>query len=251
VIRSTFCGTVSSDHGENYFAFPRMPLTDCGSDLLYNSDAHGEEDNINLHPESKTGDMDMSHSPSRDSTGPSGYRSHLIKAVIYFVVIGGGVATGIVVATKLGVADKLSSMTYSVEDLDNNSLLKVESPFPLLEATGVDGDTVDLVPLLKGQRCVVAIVSAGCEPCHRFIRFAEREGIGTNDDLRVILLALDPEPFKEETDLTVLKVSMDQLNEHDIYSFPTLIGIGKDGRMKFVASGFNRYITEDFIRDNI
>lgn len=193
----------------------------------------------------------MSQSQSTESQGHSGYRSMLVKAVIYFVVIGGGVTSGIVIATKLGVADKLASITYTVEDLENNSQLQGKQPFPLLEATDADGNFVDLRPQLNGQRCVVAIISAGCEPCHRFVRFVDRVGLGAEDDLRVILLAVDPEPFRGETDLSVLQVSMDQLNEHEIYSFPTIIGVAEDGRMTLVSSGFSRHITEDFLRDNI
>jgi len=193
----------------------------------------------------------MSHQPAPQADASLNNRHLLIKAAVFFVVIAAGIATGIVIATKLGVADRFAGMTFTPEDLENHSKLLLGEPFPLLGAVGADGEVQDLLPLMQGRRCIVAVVSAGCQPCHRFVEFLQTCGFGKQDDFQVILLAPDPAPFREETDLPVLQVSSDNLEEYEVYSFPTIIGVSDDGRMSLVTSGFSRRITEDFLRDNI
>jgi hypothetical protein len=193
----------------------------------------------------------MSNHPAPQASVPVNYRHLFIKAAVFFVVISAGIATGIVIATKLGVADLFTNTTITPEQLDNDSKLRLGDPFPILEAVGADGEVQDLIPLLQGRKCIVAIVSAGCQPCHRFVKFLKTTGLGATADFQVVLLAPDPVPFHEETDLTVLQVIGKILVEHEIHAFPTIIGVSDDGRIALVASGFSRRITEEFLRDNI
>lgn len=193
----------------------------------------------------------MSDHPTPQAEAHIDYKTLIIKATVFFVVIAVGITTGIVIATKLGVADKFVSMTLSPENLENSSCLQIGQPFPLLETVDGDGEFVDLLPLLQGRKCIIGIISAGCQPCHRLVRFLEVNGFGRSDDIQVILLALDPQPFKDETELTVVQVASEALEEFEIYAFPTIIGVADDGRISLVSSGFSRHLTEDFLRDNI
>ena len=177
----------------------------------------------------------------------SSFSGFLLKAIVLFVVIAGGVATGFLVANHLSKKDQTGVFDVEPSDLLNRATLAIGDVLPAITVYD-DGDSVSVLnPLAGDQKTIIAFVSKGCAPCDDFLTFLEELEVATTGLCRVVLLAFGVGDVSGGTDFEVFRIEPETLNELEIRIFPTIIGLGTDGKIDFASSGFSRVMTGQVI----
>lgn len=177
----------------------------------------------------------------------TGFGLFLLKALVLFVVIAGGVALGYVVAARFGVSDRAQNFDIEDPDMFNKTLLRTGEKLPSLEAW-IEGDSSLVLPLVQHDRkTILAFVSGGCEPCEYVVTLLDSVDAARSSSLHIILLAEEPEDFYYDTAFDLFRVDPERVSEFGIQAFPTVIGVDEDGTISFVSSGFSRTILNSLI----
>jgi len=163
--------------------------------------------------------------------------SFAIKALTLFLVIVGGLVTGAFVTDKLGLTDLLLTRPVSAENFRNESLIKVDERCPDFDVIIADDDRRPLAQVLRGRETLIAFLSNGCDPCHRFLDYLKRDD--PENKLNVIGLSLDPEALYNSTNIPLYEVDGETLTQLDVFAFPTIVKIDAEGRVVYVSSGFS------------
>jgi thiol-disulfide isomerase/thioredoxin len=166
----------------------------------------------------------------------------LLKALVLFVVIAGGVIAGIYAAVELGLTNREQSYDFDASDLVNRTQLKLGDRFPSLTVYDDRDSALDLRSMLRGQKTIIGFVSDGCEPCEYLADYLDSAGVDHSQDCRVILLTEEPEYFNTHRDFNTFRPAHEDLDKLGIGSFPTVVGIGRDGTILFVLSGYSRAV---------
>jgi thiol-disulfide isomerase/thioredoxin len=172
----------------------------------------------------------------------------VIRAVILFIVIAGGVFVGIYIATATGINDSVNLQPLTPTTLENRTGLELNPLWPLFAAADTAGRPVILDTVLNGHKTVVGFVAEGCEACRLFLeRFA---GVSNRagDDLQLILLTQDPGFFVRQYGVRAFQVSPQAMDDQGIHSFPTIVGVNERGKVVFVSSGFPTSLTTGFAK---
>jgi len=177
--------------------------------------------------------------------------SLLLKAALFFVVVVAGTATGVVVTDVFGLTNLILPKQKADLSTFNDSKVKVGDACPDLDVIAGDEETVKLKDILQAERTLVAVMANGCEPCHRMLAYFNTEHDPENSDLEIICIAVDHEALLNETNLTVMGVDFKSLNTLDIYSFPTIILLDREGTVTMVTSGFSQQLRSYFAENNI
>jgi thiol-disulfide isomerase/thioredoxin len=96
--------------------------------------------------------------------------------------------------------------------------------------------------MLRGKKTILGFVSDGCEPCEYLADFLDSAGVAQSGDCQVILLTEDPEYFNTHWDFNTFRPAHEDLDRLGIGSFPTVMGIDRDGTILFVLSGYSRAV---------
>ncbi|MCB2229614.1 thioredoxin family protein [bacterium] len=162
----------------------------------------------------------------------------LLQGVALFVLIAGGIVTGLYIADKLGITGSVMASSLTAGDLQNKSRFAVGERLPDLQLTDRIDQPVSMDKLLHGQKTLLAFVSNGCGACEQFTARFERPNALPDDSYQVVLVSSAPEYFFENSPLPSYRVPQSVLDEYEVFGMPTLVGIDDEGTMKFVSTGY-------------
>jgi len=171
------------------------------------------------------------------------YKQTIINALVFFVVIAGGIFAGFWISVKTGLTDGLApGQEYAGENKTN---IKEGKLFPAIAGEDVNYNEVAVQPLLTGKKTIVAFVSGTCEPCRKLSEELMTWPEVGSGEYQVILLTHDPDMFRGNPHFTVLKDNSELLDSLNIRMFPTICAVDPGGKVKMVASGFGANISRD------
>lgn len=176
----------------------------------------------------------------------SGFGVFLLKAVVLFVVITGGVAMGVLLANHLSKRDVAGRFDTHAFDVLNQTSLEVGDSLPDISLHDERDSTLALTPLVRGRKAILGFVSRGCEPCDELVEFLEERNARGTSRHRVVLLAVGMQGY-EAGGFDVFRVDRPTIDELNIRIFPTVIGLDRDGKVAFVSSGFSHLMTAPLI----
>ena len=187
----------------------------------------------------------------RNELKSAAFKDLFLKYFILFTVIVAGIFAGFFISVKSGLTERYSNRVPSPSQLNNTTTLEVGEQFPSLEVYDLQDNPVDFSQLLEGRYSIVAFVSNGCTPCTRLITFLDTLSAVKAGDFQIVLLARDAEPFRKTTPFQTLELKTETYEQLNVDIFPTILGVGADGRIRFVSSGFTLSINDAFLEKNM
>jgi len=171
----------------------------------------------------------------------------LLSGVVMFLAIFLGIRTGLAVK-----GDQFGDLTPKT--VGNQTSLKLGQTLPATAIRAADGRELTLREISGGKQTLIAVVMPGCGPCKKLLTGWQTKGIVGTDDRQVVLLAavtpgnLDLGELSEFKDkYTVYFCDFVKLDDDcGVNSFPSLIGVGKDNTIKFVANSFIHQLDNKF-----
>ncbi|MDD4051449.1 MAG: redoxin domain-containing protein [candidate division Zixibacteria bacterium] len=164
----------------------------------------------------------------------------LLSGVVLFLAIFLGIRTGL--AVQGGRTGELTP-----KNLPNQTLLKVSEQLPDMAVTSLDGRDFTLRDITRGKKTIIAVVMPGCGPCKKLLTQWQRDNIGGDSRGRqMVLLAVGSREKRDMEELTAFA------DEYPVYfcdvaalddacgisSFPSILGVGGDNAITFIASSF-------------
>ncbi len=128
----------------------------------------------------------------------------------------------------------------------NRSSLNQGDQFPVENLCDLDSNIVSVGDLIGQQTTLLLFLSPGCEPCKMAIASWKKEvedlagrvtvlGIATGEIAAVAAYVKETEfPFPMYCDVDLLYVQ-----QYDLSSFPTVVGLNDSGQVSCVLHGFN------------
>ena len=172
----------------------------------------------------------------------------LLSGVVIFLAIFLGIRTGL--AVKGGQFGDLTPKTVG-----NETSLKLGQTLPATAIRAADGRELTLPEITAGRQTVIAVVMPGCGPCKKLLTQWQTKGIVGGSDRQVVLLAAVTPGNLDLGELSEFKdkypvyfcdfVKLD--DDCGVNSFPSLIGVGRDNTIKFVANSFIYQLDNKFI----
>ncbi len=182
--------------------------------------------------------------------GSSVVRS-LARCVVLFVIVVSGVWTGFFVSVKSGLTERLSSSLNASSTLPNSTTIRTGQIFPpnipgvnMSEFEGLDS-------LLSKKKTIVAFVSTGCNTCEMFLNFLSNSEAVRSGEYNVQLYSADPEQFTSKFPFPCMHLRGETEVALALRVFPTIVGVDKNGRVRFVSVGFRRELDEQFLKKNL
>jgi|GEM_PF-4734426 len=186
---------------------------------------------------------------------PTGHFS--FKTGVFYVLLSGAV---LFLAIFLGIRAGLAVQGGRAGDLTpkmlpNQTLLKIDEPLPDMPVMSLDGRPSTLRDIAGGKKTVIAVVMPGCSPCKKLLAQWQNAGITDGAHGRqVVLLAAGS---REKRDLSELAAFAESYPVYfcdvtalddvcGISSFPSILGIGGNDTIAFVASSFVYQLDETF-----
>jgi hypothetical protein len=170
--------------------------------------------------------------------------------VVLFVAVALGIQVGFALKSD-------TPLTLTPDNLPNQSLLRPGDAIPDLPVLNLEGRAMTLSDATDGRRTLVAVVLPGCDPCKKLLGEWERRGLPEQaDDFQIILLASSGDNSLE---LGPLSAFADRypiyFTDHiplkeicGISTFPSLMGLGGDHTVKFVANGLVYDLDAEFFK---
>lgn len=164
----------------------------------------------------------------------------LLSGVVLFLAIFLGIRAGL--AVQGGQTGELTP-----KNLPNQTMLKVSDQLPDMAVTSLDGRDFTLRDIAHGKKTLIAVVMPGCGPCKKLLTQWQNTNIADGDHGRqVVLLAAGSREKRDMGELTafaekypVYFCDVTALDDAcGISSFPSILGIGGDDTIAFVASSF-------------
>lgn len=164
------------------------------------------------------------------------------NALIIFIISVCGTITGFTIAVKSGLPALLHKGNPLTELPENLTDLKAGERFPYLTVGDSDGRRIELDSLISLKKTLIAVISAGCEPCQEFINSMQAGVVLPKDKYQFILLSLDPEYISDNHNVIAYYIFQETLDEFSIKAFPTLIGVDRNKIIRFVSTGYGQAI---------
>ena len=174
----------------------------------------------------------------------------LLQGLILFVIMAGGVLTGLYIANEFGIVSWFDQNETTAETLKNNTTLKLDQAFPVCNALDENDQPLLVDSILADKNTIVAIVTNGCEACLELMYHID-SGSYVPDGFEVVLLTTDPEFFRETYDHPIYKITYDFLMAHKIEAYPTVFVTDEDAVLKVICTGYTESITPDLIVQSI
>jgi hypothetical protein len=164
----------------------------------------------------------------------------LLSGVVLFLAVFLGIRAGL--AVQGGRTGDLTPKT-----LPNQTSMKVSQPVPDLAIRSLDGRDLTLRDIAGGKKTLIAVVMPGCGPCKKLLtQWQDNKIVNGDDGRQVVLLAAGS---REKRDMSELAAFADKYPVYfcdvatlddvcGISSFPSILGIGGDNAVVFVASSF-------------
>ncbi len=164
----------------------------------------------------------------------------LLSGVVLFLAIFLGIRAGL--AVQGGRTGDLTP-----KNLPNQTMLKLSEQLPDMAVTSLDGRNFTLCDIARGKKTLIAVVMPGCGPCKKLLTQWQNGNIANGDNGRqVVLLAAGSREKREMGELSefadkypVYFCDVSTLDDVcGISSFPSILGVGGDNAVAFVASSF-------------
>ncbi len=163
----------------------------------------------------------------------------LVGAAIIFIAAFIGVRAGFALKSNKG-------MDFTPEGFSNQTSLKIGDLAPALPVVSLNGESGLMPDMIRRRKTLLAIVLPGCGPCRNLLddwserSFAENAvwlpavmAVGTPEQAAAEL----PDDFRARFPVYFCDEQvLDSLCR--VAVFPTLLGIGQDGRIRFIISGY-------------
>jgi hypothetical protein len=172
----------------------------------------------------------------------------LLGGVVIFVAVFLGIRTGF--ALRGGGPGKLTP-----ENLPNRTNLKIGDVLPALEVKTADSVAHPIGDILRGKPTVIVVVLPGCDPCKNLLTtWRESKLFPAGQEIQMIVLAaVSPGEYQlgelEEFG-TIFPCYFTDFLQMDkqcgISGFPSLIGVGGDNKIRFIASGYAQELDRKF-----
>lgn len=182
---------------------------------------------------------------------PTLHRSWLrliTQGVLLTVIIAIGVFCGIYAATATGIADRVGWRSITPGTMDNQSRLRLNELWPLITVTDLADRPVTFDTVLSGRKTVIGFVSQGCEACRIFAEQFGKVHQESGGAFQLVLLSPNAEFFAATYGCRAYRITDDLLSQYAIGIFPTIVGIGDDGVIKFVSSGYPPKLNAAFVK---
>jgi hypothetical protein len=182
---------------------------------------------------------------------------HSLRNGIIYILLGGVIMfVAIFLGIQAGFAIKSEGSTeLTPENLPNRSLVKPGDAIPPLPVYSANGEQFMLEAITGGRPTLVGLVLPGCEPCKLLLQgWGEKGIINGNKNYQVILLVSSGDDSRELGPLADFADKYDvyfcdhvPLKEHlGITTFPTVMGLGKDHSISFVANAYVHKLENEF-----
>jgi thiol-disulfide isomerase/thioredoxin len=172
----------------------------------------------------------------------------ILELAILFVVVAGGIITGVLISGKLGLAGRFAG---NASNLPNQTNLKIEDPFPVVSVSDDEGKMLDFGAVMSGRKTIVGIVSSGCDACLALADALVEDSALERKGIQTVLLSPEPEFFRDNYRFPTFQVSWEFLEEQAIRGFPTIVGVDEHGRITFVSTGYSNQLTSSFLEKNL
>lgn len=171
-----------------------------------------------------------------------------IRTVVFYVLLSGAV---LFLAVFLGIRAGLAvqgthTEVVTPDNLPNKTTLKMGDLLPDLPIRSLGGRDLTLSEMTGARKTVIAVVLPGCDPCKQLLAQWQKDNLaGTPSAWQIVLLAAGSRTDNNLDDLAefqqaypVYFCDVAKLTDAcGISSFPSLVGVGADRRIRFVASG--------------
>ncbi|MEZ5359987.1 MAG: hypothetical protein R3F48_14320 [Candidatus Zixiibacteriota bacterium] len=171
-----------------------------------------------------------------------------INYLVLFVVIVVGIVSGAYITRAMGLTGFGAEAHLTPDQLLNHSSFQAGTMLPLIPI-GDPSENHTLDEYL-GTKAIVAFVSGGCKACSEFIENVEKGNV-VPDGCTLILLTPDPNPYNHIKNYPILTVAPEVFEELGIITFPTILGLGADAKIKLVSSGYLSQLDKEFFNDNL
>jgi hypothetical protein len=178
---------------------------------------------------------------------PTGHLS--FKTGVFYVFLSGVV---LFLAVFLGIRAGLAVQGGRTGDLTpktlpNQTSMKTGELVPDLAIRSLDGRDLTLRDIAQGKKTLIAVVMPGCGPCKKLLAQWQNNKIADGDNGRqVVLLAAGSREKRDMGELTAFAdkypiyfcdvATLDDVC--GISSFPSILGVGGDNVITFVASSY-------------
>ncbi len=172
-----------------------------------------------------------------------------LGGVIMFIAVALGIQAGFAIKGDGGPGE------LNPETLPNRSLMKPGDAIPPLPVYDQDGNEFQLGDVVAGGTTVVGVVMPGCDPCKTLLgEWGDKGILNDLNDFQIILLASTP---PENRELGPLE---DFAERYPVYfcdhvalkklcglsTFPSIVGLGSDNKVSFVANGYVHQLDVEF-----
>jgi hypothetical protein len=162
-------------------------------------------------------------------------KEFLLRAVVMFVIIAGGVFAGLALGVRLGLG---SSNTGFDPHKELPEHLSVGRPFPDLEVRDSVGVTVDLAKAVSDGKQIVAFVSPTCGPCQNLVTFLAQAPSVQAGSFQVALVSTDPDAFPHFQGARFYRIYGSTLDSLGVKLFPTMVGV-EHGQIAYAQGTFD------------
>lgn len=183
-------------------------------------------------------------------------RNIIIRALLFSVLVFAGVTAGVYVGTAL--SNRPAPFEITPEVLDNDSYLKIGDKFPNFDLIAFETKEKTSLGELNTQSLLLLVfVSPSCEMCHHFVPYLSHNIINKlRPDIHAFTIIDSNDIFEPASVMDSLLVDgvpcfltdrSSQRLEDGISAIPSIVGIGKDMKIKFLMTGYNNLLNADFI----
>lgn len=183
----------------------------------------------------------------------TGFKYILVGGIVLFLAVFMGIRAGLAVR---GTPD----LNLTPEKLRNTTTMKIGDIVPSLSVRSDNGQLTDLQMIGNNKRTVIAVVLPGCAPCGNLLQnWQVKELKQKSGDIQFIMLAgvsSDIPDLRElaeyASDYPVYFCDIEDLRSCcDLTTFPSVVGIGADNRIRFVANAGVYSLDEGFFNKHL
>ena len=187
-------------------------------------------------------------------------RHFIVKAIIGSFLVFVGVGAGVYVGTA--ISDRGTPLGIPPEILANNSYIRIGDSFPDYELKEYNSNSTTTVANLARQGpTMLLFLSTTCNACYQLADFFQNTLVRDLDENIQLVLIFDelamakvsafPDSLKIPNSRIFVTDRTAQILKDGINVMPSVVGLDKQNKVKFVMTGYNRKINARFINDNL
>jgi hypothetical protein len=166
--------------------------------------------------------------------------------IIYFIIAGIAISLGVFSGVRIGRTIRMSNKSgLTPEKLSNQTSMKIGDAAPSLRLYSIQHQSYTLSEIVGGQKTLIGLLAPECDPCARLLEdwSSEASGHGADRQIVVIFVGTPEMAAGEMTDEVRKRFSVYYCDEAElgrlhVSVFPTLLGIGRNGAIRFIISGY-------------